>query len=93
MLKPVCLPSSPSELRDREECFAPLGAPQFDKQNEGGVRSTLLLLRSSRNYRSMQQCPNGLPIFRNNVIFRQSFKFVTLTFYINRFSTMCTPYE
>ena len=31
-----------------------LGAPQFDKQNEGGVRSTLLLLRNFRNHRNAE---------------------------------------
>ena len=31
-----------------------LGAPHFDKQKEGGVRSTLLLLRNSSNYRNAE---------------------------------------
>ena len=46
-----------------------LGAPQFDKQTEGGVRSTLLLLRNYKNYRSMQQWPKQAAYFQKQYDF------------------------
>ena len=46
MLEPGFLPFGPPESRDGGDFLAlfQLGAPHFDKQNEGGVRSTLLTL-------------------------------------------------